>query len=113
MRHMESYVKHLPIRGPVYPFIGNAHHIIGKTTTEIFIEIMEFIKTQETPFKAYVGPALTIILDKPDDLKTILTSNFCLSKPSVYQSYPSPAGILTVRCKFYLVFFSFQGQIII
>lgn len=101
MRHMESYVKHLPIRRPVYPFIGNAQHIFGKTTTQIFKEIMDFTKTFGTPYKSYIGPALLIILDKPDDLKTILTSNFCLSKPFVYQFYPSPAGILTVRCKFY------------
>lgn len=98
IRHMESYVKHLNIRGPVYPFIGNAHVLFRKSTTQVFNDIIEFTKRIQTPYKSYIGPALLITLDKPDDLKTILTSPFCLSKPFVYQFYPSPAGILTVRC---------------
>lgn len=120
MRHMESYVKHLNIRRPVYPLLGNAHFTFRKTTTEVFKEIMEFTKENDTPYKSYIGPALLIVikidqinyglnvkkfnfyqqtLDKPEDLKTVLTSPLCLSKPFVYQFYPSPAGILTVRCK--------------
>lgn len=99
MRHLESYVKHLHIRGPVYPFIGNAHFMFRKSTTEVFEAIMEYTKITETPYKSFIGPFLLLTLDKPEDLKAILTSEFCLSKPFVYQFYPSPAGILTVRCK--------------
>lgn len=99
IRYLESYVKHLNIRRPVFPFIGNGHILFRKSTTEVFKEIMEFTRKNETPYKSYIGPALLITLDKPEDLKTILTSPHCLSKPYVYQFYPSPAGILTVRCK--------------
>lgn len=101
IRHLESYVKHLNIRRPVFPFIGNSHFLFRKSTTEVFKEIMEFTRKNETPYKSYIGPALLITLDKPEDLKTILTSSHCLSKPYVYQFYPSPAGILTVRCKIF------------
>lgn len=51
MRHMESYVKDLPIMGPVYPFIGNAHAFIGKSTVELFHGIVNFVKEYETPSK--------------------------------------------------------------
>lgn len=101
MRHLESYVKHLHIRGPVYPLIGNAHFMFRKSTTEVFQAIMEYTRITETPYKSYIGPFLLLTLDKPDDLKSILTSEFCLSKPFVYQFYPSPAGIITVRCKIF------------
>lgn len=106
IRYLEGYVKHLNIRRPFYPFIGNAHILFGKSTTEVFKETMEFIKENGTPYKSYIGPALLITLDKPEDLKTILTSPFCLSKPFVYQFYPSPAGILTVQCKIVVSFLS-------
>lgn len=102
MNRLERYVKHLKIKGPVYPFIGNGHALFRKSTTEVFKEIMEYTRTNETPYKSYIGPALLITLDKPEDLKTILTSPYCLSKPFVYQFYPSPAGILTVTCKYFL-----------
>lgn len=101
MRHLESYVKHLNIKRPVYPFIGNVLWLFRKSTTEVFREIMEYTKSNGTPYKSYIGPTLLITIDKPEDLKTILTSPFCLNKPFVYQFYPSPAGILTVRCKFF------------
>lgn len=98
MWHLESYVKHLHIRGPVYPFIGNAQFMFRKSTTEVFEAIMEYTKITDTPYKSYIGPFLLLTLDKPEDLKTILASESCLSKPFVYQFYPSPLGILTLRC---------------
>lgn len=62
MRHMESYVKHLPIMRPVYPFLGNAHFFIGKSTAELFTGIVNFVKENETPAKAYIGPVLNVTL---------------------------------------------------
>lgn len=103
IRHLERYVKHLKTKGSVYPFIGNGCSLFRKTTTEVFKDIMDFTRTNETPYKSYIGPALLITLDKPEDLKTILTSPYCLSKPFVYQFYPSPAGILTVTCKIFFL----------
>ena len=99
MRHMESYVKDLPIMGPVYPFIGNAHAFIGKSTVELFHGIVNFVKEYETPSKAYIGPVLNITLDKPEDIKTVLMSSACLDKPYMYRFLPSTVGILTTECK--------------
>lgn len=89
MRHMESYVKHLPTMHPVYPLIGNAHFFIGKSTTELFSGIVKFINDNETPSKAYIGPILNITLDKPEDIRTILMSSSCLNKPYMYRFLPS------------------------
>lgn len=86
---MESYVKHLPTMHPVYPFIGNAHLFIGKSTAELFSGIVKFVKDNETPAKAYIGPVLNITLDKPGDIRTILMSSSCLNKPYMYRFLPS------------------------
>lgn len=100
IRRMESYTKHLPTMHPVYPFVGSAHFFIGKSTTELFNGIVQFVKDVETPSKAYIGPVLNITLDKPEDIRTVLMSSNCLDKPYMYRFLPSTVGILTTECKF-------------
>lgn len=99
MNRMESYVKHLKTKGPVYPLIGNAHLMIGKSEVQLFKEVMQFTREIGTPMKAYVGPLLFVVIDKPEDMKTILTSTYCLDKPYVYDYMPNTNGILNARCK--------------
>lgn len=99
MRRMESYVKHLPTMRPLYPFIGNAYFFIGKSTSELFSGIVNFVKKNETPSKSYIGPVLNITLDKPEDIRTVLMSSSCLDKPYMYRFLPSTVGILTTECK--------------
>lgn len=60
MRRMESYVKHLEIQKPVLPFIGNAHLLIGKTSTQLIKEISKYARDTGTPYKSYVGPLLFV-----------------------------------------------------
>lgn len=97
-RHLESYVKDLPILEPCYPLIGNAHEFIGKNTAQLFTDIVQFIKTFNTPTKSWIGPILTITLDKPADIKIVLQSPMCLDKPYFYRFLPSTVGILTAAC---------------
>lgn len=99
MSRMESYVKHLAINGPVYPFIGNAYRLLGRSSVDLFKEVTKFTLETGTPYKSYIGPILFIVLDKPEDMKTILTSPHCLDKPYVYDYLPNPTGILNARCK--------------
>lgn len=101
-QHMNSYVKHLPTIQSSIPILGNAYKFLGKSTAEIFTDIIHFIKTSETPTKIWIGPCLTITLDKPEDVKTILMSPNCLDKPYMYRFLPSEVGILTAACKLYL-----------
>ncbi|XP_055308397.1 cytochrome P450 4C1-like [Sitodiplosis mosellana] len=97
MRRMERYVKHLKTKGTVYPFIGNAHVLVGKSDVELFKGVMQFAREVGTPFKTYIGPLLFVILDKPEDMKTIFTSPHCLDKPYVYGYMPNTNGILNAR----------------
>lgn len=99
-RHMESYVQHLPtIRSSSFPLIGNACKFLGKSTSDLFRGIIKFIQTNETPTKIWIGPVLTITLDKPEDVKAVLMSPNCLDKPYMYRFLPSDVGILTAKCK--------------
>lgn len=99
VRHFESYVKHVKMGNRSLPFVGNAWSLIGKSTATLFKEITEVTKLNGTPLKGYMGPALIMSLDRPDDIKTVLMSSNCLDKPYLYQFYPRPCGILNARCK--------------
>lgn len=61
MRRMESYVKHLDIQKPVFPFIGNAHLLVGKTSSQLIKEISKYARDTGTPYKSYVGPLLFVV----------------------------------------------------
>lgn len=108
MRHTESYVKHLKFTRLFIPFIGNSFVTMGKSSAELFRVIIQLIKQNDTPNKLYIGPDLVIILDKPDDIKAILTSSNCLDKPYYYSFYPCPRGIFTEQCTKHLNCFFFK-----
>lgn len=99
-RRLQSYVKDLPSMQPTLPLIGNAHEFIGKSTAQLFTNIVKFIKDHETPSISWIGPCLTVTLDKPEDIKTVLMSPVCLDKPYMYRFLPSTVGILTTACTF-------------
>lgn len=111
MRHFESYVKHVKMGNRSFPFVGNAWSLIGKSTASLFKEITEVTKLNGTPLKGYMGPALVMSLDRPEDIKAVLMSPNCLDKPYLYQFYPRPCGILNARCKEPIGFFSFARKI--
>lgn len=102
MRHWEGYVKHLKYRTPHYPFVGNSLTLFGLTPTQLFKELVEYIKLNDTPHKLYLGPFLVITVDRPDDFKSILMSQYCLDKPYVYAFYPSKVSLMSATCKFLL-----------
>lgn len=103
IRHLERYVKHLHLIQPSYPLIGNSLQVIGKTQTELFMEFIEYINSNGTPCKAYLGPILLIVIDKPEDFKSALMSQNCLDKPYFYEFYPSKVGLMSATCKFIFV----------
>lgn len=95
-QHMESFVKNLPMLKPCYPLIGCAFNFIGKNTTQLFEETVQIIKSHETPCVAWVGPLMTISVDKPEDVKAVLMSPTCLERPYVYRFLPSTLSLLTM-----------------
>lgn len=112
MHHLESHVKHLPFKTPVYPIIGNSLQLIGKNPEQLFNELVDFLKEQDSPIKAYFGPILVVTIDRPEDFKTVLMSQNCLDKPYFYGFYPSKVGLMSATCKcdFYHDFILFLGR---
>lgn len=49
----------------------------------------------ETPAAVWLGPKLHIIIDKPEDMQTVLLSPNCLDKPYVYRFLPNERGLFT------------------
>lgn len=78
---------------------------MGKSSIELFKELIEFTREIGSPYKAYVGPLLFVTIDQPEDMQTILTSSHCLDKPYVYDYMPYNNGILNARCKLCEKFF--------
>lgn len=92
---MESFVKNLPVMEPCYPLIGSAFEFVGKSSAQIFSETIEMVRSYNTPCASWVGPVLTISVDKPEDVKAVLMSPACLDKPYMYRFLPSTFGLLT------------------
>lgn len=101
MRYLESYVKHLHTQSRAYPIFGNVLQNIGQHPVEIFKGLIEYIRTNGSPAKVYLGPFLMVIIDKPEDLKTVLMSQNCLDKPYYYQFYPRKTSIMASTCEFF------------
>lgn len=102
MRHWERYVKNLKYKTPYYPFFGNSLTLVGTTPTQLFKELVEYNKLNDTPHKLYLGPYLVISVDRPNDFKTVLMSQYCLDKPYLYAFYPSKVSLMSATCKFIL-----------
>lgn len=95
---MESYVKNVKSMYPLVPILGTVYGFFGKTPSQTYKECLEFFETNETPVKVYLGSTLVILLDKPEDIKKVLTSDDCLDKPFIFDFFPLPTGIFTARC---------------
>lgn len=98
--HFESYVKDLNSPYPIIPLLGSNCSVIGKSTTDVCNDFIEFSKTNGTPVKSYLGTDLIVTLDDPEDVKTILMSQHCLDKPFLFDFLPCPGGLVTIRCLF-------------
>lgn len=99
VQHMESYVKNMKSISPCVPLIGNISLFMGKSMQCIYEEVVDVILRNTTPIKAQLGPAYFIIVDNPEDMKTVLTSSQCFDKPYPYDFFHLTSGILTQRCK--------------
>lgn len=100
MRKMESYVKDLPSAPYLFlPFIGHGHVLIrlSKEVFNLFDAI--FCKSFDSPVKTYIGPILLVTTTEPDDIKALLTSSSCLSRPYLFQFLPNKTGIASIMSK--------------
>lgn len=99
LHHMESSVKNLNTLKPWFPFIGNATFFMGKKLEDVIQEFIQIVSENGTPLKAQIGPAIFVMLDNPEDVKSVLMSSHCLEKPYIYDFLNQPLGILAQRCK--------------
>lgn len=60
---------------------------------------IEFMSSHETPFYAWLGRYLIIVIDDPDDAYTILTSKSCMEKSATYKFF-NRIGLLTAPGRF-------------
>lgn len=94
-QHMKSFVQNVPTVEPSYPLIGSAFEFVGKNSAQLFRMIVQAVKRHSTPCKAWLGPVLAIVVDRPEDVKAVLMSTACLDKPYMYRFLPSTSGLLT------------------
>lgn len=92
---MESFTQNVPTMKPCYPMIGSAFQLVGKNSAQVFSMIVQAVKAHSTPCKAWLGPVLAIVVDRPEDVRTVLMSTACLDKPYMYRFLPSTSGLLT------------------
>lgn len=85
---------------PRIPLIGNLTFFMGKSL-HVYEEFIGIILKEGTPFKAQIGPAFFVLLDQPEDMKTVLMSQHCLDKPYIYDFIHRPFSILAQKCKYF------------
>lgn len=98
VQNIDNYLKDVKTL-PRIPFIGSVFLFVGKSLHEICEEVMYTVLRNGTTLKVQVGPSFYVILDEPEDMKTVLTSQHCLDKPYHYSFMPSPNSIVAERCK--------------
>lgn len=99
VRFTGSPVKKLKTLEPWYPLIGNATLFMGKKLEDVMLELIQIVSVIGTPLKAQIGPAIFVVLDNPEDMKSVLMSSHCLDKPYIYDFTNTPLGLLAQRCK--------------
>ncbi|KAG4066807.1 hypothetical protein HA402_012874 [Bradysia odoriphaga] len=57
-------------------------------------DCIEFMSSHKTPFYAWIGRYLLIVIDNPDDAYTVLTSKSCMEKSATYKFF-NRIGLLT------------------
>lgn len=96
-KRLLKYVGHLPSPKEL-PIVGSGLRFVWKNSEEVMKDSIDFVTSNKTPFYAWVGRYLTVVLDKPDDAFTVLTSKSCLEKSPTYK-YFNRIGLLTAPGK--------------
>lgn len=75
-------------------------NIVFFKNKEMMKEAVEFMAQMKTPFYAWFGGALVLILDHPDDVFTVLNSKSCMEKAFVYKFFNMGASLFTAPGEF-------------
>lgn len=83
------------IDGPYsWPILGTLPRFIGKDNEQILDDLTGMLEEYSSPVKIWFGPVLTIIVDKPDNLKVVLNSPNCLEKAYLYDFLVVKFGLM-------------------
>lgn len=55
--------------------------------------------SHKTPFRAWFGGFLVIVVDKPEDVHIVLTSQSCLEKAPIYKFFNRGIALFTAPGK--------------
>uniref|UniRef100_A0A182P4I7 Uncharacterized protein n=1 Tax=Anopheles epiroticus TaxID=199890 RepID=A0A182P4I7_9DIPT len=82
------------IPGPFdYPLIGSIWLTIGKSPLEMVTHLMELMHHLPSPMRAWLGPFLLIVIDRPEMVQDILSSPDCVQKPFMYDFFRLSKGL--------------------
>ncbi|XP_052890963.1 probable cytochrome P450 313a4 [Anopheles moucheti] len=82
------------IPGPFdYPLIGSTLLTIGKDPLELVAHLMELMHHLPSPMRAWLGPYLLVVIDRPDMVQDILSSPDCVQKPFMYDFFRLSKGL--------------------
>lgn len=56
---------------------------------------VQFMAQMKTPFYAWFGGVLILVIDHPDDVHTVLTSKSCMEKAIIYKFFNMGASLFT------------------
>ncbi|KAJ6648114.1 Cytochrome P450 4g1, partial [Pseudolycoriella hygida] len=92
-RRLLKYVGHLPSPREL-PIVGSGLRFVWKNSEDVMKDTIDFMSSHKTPFYAWIGRYLLVVVDKPEDAFTILTSKNCMEKAATYK-YFNRIGLLT------------------
>uniref|UniRef100_A0A182MSH0 Uncharacterized protein n=1 Tax=Anopheles culicifacies TaxID=139723 RepID=A0A182MSH0_9DIPT len=82
------------IPGPFdYPLIGSTWLTIGKDPLQLVAHLMELMHHLPSPMRAWLGPFLLVVIDRPDMVQDILNSPDCVQKPFMYDFFRLSKGL--------------------
>lgn len=83
------------IDGPEsWPILGTLPRFIGKDNAQILEELQALMAEYTPPVKVWMGPVLTILIDRPEHLKIVLNSPDCLDKAYLYDFLVVKFGLM-------------------
>ncbi|CAL1678466.1 unnamed protein product [Lasius platythorax] len=93
-RRRQSSIKTVnSLPGPkTFPLIGSAFYLLQRSPDEFLDTIIKLIEKYSTPLRFWMGNKLFIIINKPDQIQTILQNSHCLDKSILYYFLESSLG---------------------
>lgn len=64
--------------------------------------LKDIFSKEKIPFVGWLGPKCFIVIDHPDDIQTVLSSNTCLEKSQIYKCFNRGVGLFSAPGTFFI-----------